>query len=327
MEKKEKCILTGATGHVGYAVLMELLAQGEDVTILLRKPNALFDGLDCKVVLGDVTDYASLEAAFRGMDVVYHVAGAVEINKGKEDRTWIVNYEGTINVLKACHANKVRRLVYMSSVDALRPLPDGEVMVEQTHFDPSALIGTYAKTKAAATQYLLDNHGDTELVVLHPSACTGPYDFKGSSLGEGVRMFMSGKYPVTMTFGAYNFVDVRDVAKATRAAATRGRNGECYIISGEYMTVDAFIRTLNQINGNRAPIFSMSERFVKCIAPIMEVYYGISGATPLFTRYTIKKLKDNCNFSYEKAARDLGYAPMSAAQSLADTVAWIKEHA
>ncbi len=326
MSDRKKCLLTGATGHVGYAILLELLSRGADVTILLRKKNQLFDGLACDTAFGDVTDPGSLAAAFRGMDTVYHVAGSVEIGKGREERTWAINFEGTKNVLRACRACGVRRLVYMSTVDALKPLPEGETMVEQTHFAPDELVGAYAKSKAAATQYLLDNHGGTEVVILHPSACTGPYDFKGSSMGEGLKMFMSGRFPVTMNFGAYNFVDVRDVAKGTVAAAEKGRDGACYILSGERVSVDGFVRIVNDIMGFGAPKITLSAGLMRAAAPMMELYYSLSGAKPLFTRYTVRKLKDNCNFSHEKATRELGYAPMGARQSLADTIAWMKEN-
>lgn len=326
MADAKKCVLTGATGHVGYAVLLELINQGEDVTIMIRKENKMFDGLNCARVKGDVTDYDSLVKAFAGMDTVYHVAGAVEINKGAEEMTWKVNFEGTKNVLRACKETGVRRLVYMSSVDAMLPLPDNQLMVEQTSFNPDELDGTYAKTKAAATQYLLDNHGDVELVVLHPSACIGPYDFKVSSVGSMVRMCMKGAFPITMTFGAYNFVDVRDVAKGTYAAAKQGRNGECYILCGDYMTVDTFIRTLCRVTGHKEPKIKIGNGIVSIAAPIMEVYYNITKTTPLFTRYSIRKLKANCNFSYAKAQKELGYQPMTVEQSLKDMVAWISEN-
>ena len=324
MAEKTKFLLTGATGHVGYALLLELIEQGEDVTIMIRKEIPLFDGLNCQHVKGDVTDYDSLVKAFEGMDTVYHVAGAVEINKGADEMTWKVNFEGTKNVLKACKACGVRRLVYMSSVDAMLPLPDNQLMVEQTSFSPDELDGTYAKTKAAATQYLLDNHDEVELVVLHPAACIGPYDFKVSSVGSMVRMVMKGGFPITMNFGAYNFVDVRDVAKGTYAAAKQGRNGECYILCGNYMSVDEFIKTLARVTGNKPPKITIGNGIVSFAAPIMEVYYNLSKTTPLFTRYSVRKLKANCNFSYEKAQKELGYNPMSVEQSLTDMVAWIK---
>lgn len=325
MEKK-KVVLTGATGHVGYAVLLELLKNGEDVTILLRKEINLFDGLDCRHVKGDVTDYDSLLAAFEGADTVYHVAGMIDINKGVDEMVWKVNFEGTKNVLKACQARGVRRLVYMSSVDAMFPLPDNALMMEQSSFSPDKLDGTYAKTKAAATQYVLDYHGDVEVVVLHPSACIGPYDFKVSSIGSMVRMMLKGSFPITMNFGAYNFVDIRDVAKGTYAAAKKGRNGECYILCGKYMTVDEFIKTCARVIGNKPPKIVLGNGIVSIAAPIMEVYYSLSKTTPLFTRYSVRKLKANCNFSYEKAERELDYHPMSVEESLRDMVQWIREN-
>ena len=95
-------VLTGATGHIGYALLKELLDSGERVRILIRKDIPLFDGLDCEKVFGDVTDPKSLETAFEGADVVYHLAGVIDINAGDENLIWNVNVQGTKNVVEAC---------------------------------------------------------------------------------------------------------------------------------------------------------------------------------------------------------------------------------
>lgn len=215
-------VITGATGHVGYALVKELEARGENFRILIRKDSKIFDGINCERVFGDVTDPASLEKAFEGADVVYHLAGVIEINKGNEDMTWKVNVDGTKNVVEACKKCGVKRLVYASSVDAYPPLPDNQVMREISHFNPEILDGTYAKTKATATNYVFENNDDKlETVVCYPGACCGPYDFKVSSVGEMVRMFFNGKFPVSLAFGAYNFVDVRDVAKGMIGAAER----------------------------------------------------------------------------------------------------------
>ena len=232
-------VVTGATGHVGYALVKELEARGENFRILIRKDSKIFDGINCERVFGDVTDPASLEKAFEGADVVYHLAGVIEINKGNEDMTWKVNVDGTKNVVEACKKCGVKRLVYASSVDAYPPLPDNQVMREISHFNPEILDGTYAKTKATATNYVFENNDDKlETVVCYPGACCGPYDFKVSSVGEMVRMFLKGKFPVSLSFGAYNFVDVRDVAKGMIGAAEKGRPGEGYILTDEVVTVD-----------------------------------------------------------------------------------------
>lgn len=243
-------VVTGATGHVGYALVKELEARGENFRILIRKDSKIFDGINCERVFGDVTDPASLEKAFEGADVVYHLAGVIEINKGNEDMTWKVNVDGTKNVVEACKKCGVKRLVYASSVDAYPPLPDNQVMREISHFNPEILDGTYAKTKATATNYVFENNDDKlETVVCYPGACCGPYDFKVSSVGEMVRMFLKGKFPVSLSFGAYNFVDVRDVAKGMIGAAEKGRPGEGYILTDEVVTVDQLIHMLADICG------------------------------------------------------------------------------
>ena len=81
-------LITGATGHIGYALLKELVDSGEKVRILIRKDVPVFDGIDCEKVYGDVTDSESLDKAFAGVDVVYHLAGVIDINPGMEVLTW-----------------------------------------------------------------------------------------------------------------------------------------------------------------------------------------------------------------------------------------------
>ena len=320
--------MTGATGHVGYALLLELIKDGQKPAILIRKDINIFDGLECEKVFGDVTDPASLEKAFAGADVVYHSAGVIELKPGNEELVYNVNVTGTKNVVEACKKCGVKKLVYMSSVDTYPPLPNGEMMTELSHYDPEILEGTYAKTKAEATQYVIDANGTDglETVIIQPSACIGPYDFKVSSIGEMVRMFIKGNFPVTLTFGKYNFVDVRDVAQAAVAASTKGKAGECYLICGEAITVAEFIEITAKALGRKAPKIKLHKWLADLSAPIMEVYYKVTDTTPLFTRYSIRKLVSNCNFSNAKARAELDYNPMSVEKSIKDMADWIKDY-
>ncbi len=322
-------LVTGATGHIGYALLKELVDSGEKVRILIRKDSKQFDGIDCEKVYGDVTDLDALLKAFEGVDIVYHLAGIIDINADQEDKIWGVNVGGTKNVVKACEEKGVRRLVYASSVDAFPPLPDNQLMRELDHFEPDTLDGTYAKTKATATQFVLDEvkAGRIDAVVTHPGACIGPYDFKVSNVGEMVRMFVNGSFPVTLKFGAYNFVDIRDVAFGMHMAAVKGKKGECYILcADEPISVDGFIKATAKACGKKAPTIPLTYGFAKAVAPLAETYYKAAKKTPLFTRYSIRKLVSNCNFSIEKAKTELGYNPMSVEKSVADMVKWIKEN-
>lgn len=77
--------------NIGYALLKELVDSGEKVRILIRKGTKQFDGIDCEKVYGDVTDFDALLKAFEGVDVVYHLAGIIDINADQEDMLWNVN--------------------------------------------------------------------------------------------------------------------------------------------------------------------------------------------------------------------------------------------
>jgi len=322
-------VVTGAGGHIGYALVKELIARGERPRLLTFLPSepALFDGLDCEIVMGDITKPESLPAAFEGADVVYHLAGLIEVGSGNDDLVWNVNVDGTQNVVAACKACGVRRLVYVASVDAIPPAPEGEVMSEPALFSSGPLNGTYAKTKAIAAQSVLNSACEGfEVVVGMPSACIGPYDFRVSNIGVMVRMFMKHSFPVTMRFGGYNFVDVRDVAQGLAAMAEKGRSGESYILSGEYLCTDAFITMLSELNKHGPPKLPVPHIVAAATAPLAEQYYKRFDKTPLFTGYSLRKIMENGLFSYEKAARELGYSPRGARESLSDMIHWINDN-
>jgi len=322
-------VITGATGHIGYALAMELVARGQRPRLLLRKPSPLFAGMPCDIAFGDITDPASLPAAFEGADTVYHLAGLIEVNEGNDDMVWRVNIDGTQNVVSACKASGVRRLVYCSSVDAMPPAPKGETMRETGHYASAAVSGAYAKSKAIATQAALNSAGGGfEAVACLPSACIGPYDFKCSNIGVMVRLFMRMHFPVTMRFGGYNFVDVRDAAQGLAACAdpARAPSGESYLLTGEYLDTEAFIAALAELTGHRAPILPLPRIVAGAAAPAVEQYYKFFDKTPLFTSYSLRKIQENGLFSYEKAARALAYRPRSARESLEDMIQWIEKN-
>lgn len=317
-------VITGASGHIGYALVKELEAQGDRFRILIRSESKIFDGISCEKAFGDVTDEASLEKAFAGADVVYHLAGIIDVSSGNKDLIWNVNVQGTKNVVEACKKCGVRRLVFASSVDAVKPKRGNEMMTEMTNFNPDEIKGMYGKTKAEATRYVLNSADENfEVVVIFPSACIGPYDFKVSSVGIMVRMIMRGRMPVSLNFGGYNFVDIRDVAKGMRSAAYKGRAGECYLLTGEVFTSDGIIRLIAETSGRKAPKIKLPFWLTSIFAPLAEVFYKISGASPVFTRISIEVINYNCNFCFAKAQKELGYNPMSIKQSVSDMIGWI----
>ena len=120
-------VVTGATGHIGNVLVRELLSRGDNVRVVVPplEDTASLDGLKVEMVEGDVRKVDSLMQSFKGSDVVYHLAGIISILPRKNELLYQVNVEGTRNAVEACLKTGVRRLVYTSSIHALREPPHG----------------------------------------------------------------------------------------------------------------------------------------------------------------------------------------------------------
>lgn len=321
-------VVTGGKGHVGFALVRELADRGEKIRLLLRSDSPVFDGIECEKVMGDICDYDILEKAFEGAETVYHVAGVVDISGTKDKQVWAVNVEGTKNVVEACKKTGVKNLIYVSSVDAVYVDDSMDIISETDVFDPDRLEGAYAKSKAVATRYVLDNADENlKVCVVHPSACIGPYDNnRTSSMITVINLYSKGFFSLTFDFGGYNFVDVRDVAKGMVAAVEKGRNGECYFLCGKAYTLDGFMGALANVCEKKHPKVVIKKKHIDTIIPIFEKIFKVAKLPPVVNEYAIRKICESCNFTYEKAEKELGYSPRSLEESLKDTIRWLKEN-
>ena len=322
-------VITGGKGHVGFALVKELADRGEKIRLLLRSDSPVFDDIECEKIMGDVTDMQSLEKAFEGADTVYHVAGVVDISGTKDKQVWDVNVEGTKKVVAACKKQGVKTLIYVSSIDAI-PMGEGnQELTEISHFDPDLLEGTYAKSKAAATQYVLDNADDSlKVCVVHPSTCIGPYDNNGtSSMASVIKLFSKSLFPMSFGFGSCNFIDVRDCAKVMVAAAEKeGNNKECYLACGSVISLDDFIGVLADACGRKHPRLVLKKSFIDKAIPLYEKLSNLAKLPPMINEYSIRKISENFNFVNTKARNELGFEPRPLKESLVDTIEWEKKH-
>lgn len=327
---KRVYIITGIGGHLGNTVARELLAAGETVRgfALPNEDVTMLYGDAVSIVRGDVRDKASLEPLFFGLTeedetYVIHCAGIVSVATKYDQRVVDVNVRGTENVVALCKEHNVKKLVYISSVHALPELPHGNVIHEVDGYQADAVIGLYAKTKAAATQIVLDAaRSGLDATVIQPSGIIGPNDYGHGHLTQMVINYLNGSLTACVE-GGYDFVDVRDVADGVIAATEKGKKGECYILSNRYIPVRELLGTLARVTGGKKIKTVLPLWFAKFTAPIAELYYKIRHESPLFTRYTLYTLTSNARFTYEKAKNDLGYKPRDISATIKDTVSFL----
>jgi len=322
-------VVTGATGHIGNVLTRELLAGGESVVALVPpfEDTASLRGLEVQKVEGDVCWLDSLVRAFEGSEVVYHLAGAISILPGKGELLERVNVAGTQNVIKASLLAGVKRLVYVSSIHAVKEPPPGTAIDETWPYDPGSVLGDYAKSKARATvEVVRAAKRGLDAVIVCPTGVIGPYDYRISEIGQLILSFMEGKLRAYLD-GAYDFVDVRDVARGIILAAERGKSGESYILSGERVSIRDLLSMLEGITGRKAPAFKIPRWLARTVGKAASIYYRFVKTKPLFTAYSVDVLNSNSEVSSEKARRELGYVARPVRESVADAVSWFKLNA
>ncbi|HLO13802.1 MAG TPA: SDR family oxidoreductase [Anaerolineales bacterium] len=319
-------LVTGATGHIGNVLVRKLIEQGEKVRALIlpnecRRP---IEGLALEIVEGDVLNLDTLSEALQGVKGIFHLAGVISILPGADRLVRRVNIEGTKNILNVARERKVRKLVYTSSIHAIKRVKDG-IIDETLPYDPDNPFGEYDRAKAEATlEVQKAAHSGLEAVIVCPTGVIGPYDFRGSLMGQ-VICAAAKKKPTLYVDGAYDFVDVRDVADGLIAAAKSGQPGESYILSGSRISVRYLLETVHEITGKY--FFKMKIPFdlAKFAALFTPMYYSLARVSPRFTPYSLEVLRSNSNISHAKATHELGYRPRPLYDSIHDAVMWFLE--
>jgi dihydroflavonol-4-reductase len=321
-------LVTGATGHIGNVLTRRLLDRGERVRAMIMpgEDTTPIKDLDVEMVAADVLDYQSLLKAFEHIDVVYHLAGIISILPGKDNMVQAVNVIGTRNVIQAARSCSVRRLVYTSSIHALRRVPEGVLIDENIPFDIEHAISSYDASKADASLEVLQAvQQGMDAVIVCPTGVIGPYDFRRSEMGQLILDCVEQK-PMLYVDGAYDFVDVRDVAEGLILAGEKGRCGESYILSGERITVPNILRIVQEILGARLLSLKIPFSLAQLTAKVTPLYYRLTHARPRFTTYSLATLVSNSFISHAKANRELGYHPRPLRESLRDTVQWFMKY-
>ncbi len=321
-------LVTGATGHIGNVLIRKLIEKGEKVRALIWRgeDTTPIRDLDVERVEGDVLDPESLEHALEGVNTVYHLAGIISIMPGSDSMVRRVNLEGTRNMLAAARVAGVKRLVYTSSIHAIRRAPHGVLIDESLPFDPENPYGTYDRSKAEASLEVQQAVREgLDAVIVCPTGVIGPYDFRGSEMGSVIQDAALGK-AAPYVDGAYDFVDVRDVAEGMILAGEKGKKGESYILSGQRISVRYLLETVREASGQAFAQFRIPLFLAQFAAMFTPAYYRWSKARPRFTPYSLEVLQSNSHISHIKATRELGYRPRALYESIADTARWFLEN-
>lgn len=317
-----KALVTGATGLIGNRIAQLLQQAGHEVTALVRDPARAAKVLEgVRLLTGDVTKRASLEAAVAGMDWVFHAAGMPEQYQADPAVFDRVNRGGTANTLEAALAAGVKRVVYTSTMDVFAAPPGGTLV--ETRLDHAEKPTAYERSKVAADREV-ERIRERGLSVVHicPAAVYGP-----SPVHVGLNSFfiklLNRQSPV-LPPGGMSIVYVDGCAKAHLAAAEVGKSGERYLVSDTHVTnAELAQEILAQSDLRHVPPVAPSW-LVKGVAAGSEVAAKLFGVSPLIAKGQVEFLHWNVKVDSSKAQRELGFRPTALADGVALTIAALR---
>ena len=326
-----RVLLTGATGFIGTALAEHLVRRGDAVRALVRQASRTSDleRLGVELARGDVNDPASLPAAVKDCDHVFHLAGAVKALTAED--LFRANAGGTRNVAAAC-ARLARPpvLVYVSSLTAAGPAVAGRPRSED---DPPAPVSMYGESKLAGEEAVRDLSDRIEASIVRPPIVYGPRDKE--LVPQLMRMARLGVIVRAGPQKRYSIVHVSDLCEAIVAVAERGRRVRSTGSEGTYFVEDGSLHTWDEIAlaacaafGTRARVIALPEVAGVLVAVGSSVLATLTGTPSILSFDKMKEVRQPAwTCTSERAAREVGYAPrLALAEGMRGAVEWFRQH-
>lgn len=296
-----KALVTGAFGFVGGHLVDHLHSSGDSVVGVWIKDKPISP--KCEVIEADIRDQDSCRALLSKYkpDVIYHLAGMAFVPDAESnfEEALRTNVFGTSNVIRSAHILELPcTIVFVSSAEVYGKISPSELPI--TEETPCRPTNNYSLSKLMAEEVVkrYDRAGVVKCVIMRPFNHIGPGQsdkFVASSFAHQLARIAKGEAPPVVEVGNLeakrDFTDVRDVVRAYRLAAQKGR-GTYNLSSGKAVSIKEILDTLIQVSEVRVTVKTDPSRLR---GPEVPELFG----------------------SYEKAQRELGWKP---ANSLKDTL-------
>jgi dihydroflavonol-4-reductase len=316
--------VTGAAGHLGGVVVRMLLEAGAQVRVLVREDRRALEGLAVEIHEGDLRAPDVVPRLVHGCRRVFHLAALISLDPGDEEQLMSTNVEGVRAVMAACRDARVERVVHVSSIHAFSSRPV-DAPVDETRGPAEPNAPAYDRSKAAGEAVVREAvEAGADVVTVNPTGIIGPYDFRPSRMGEVLLDLYHRRMP-GLVAGGFDWVDVRDVAASTIAAAERGARGGRYLLPGAWRSVVDVATLVEKLTGKKRPWMTSPMWLARGVAPMAVAWAKLRKRRPLFTPTSLVALRGHKQVDGRRAQADLGHAARPLEQTLAETFAWFGE--
>lgn len=326
---KERVLITGASGFVGYHLIEGALEAGLDVYAAVRPSSETAHLRDFSIQYTSL-DFNDADALRQELEkkqyhYIIHAAGITKAKHAQEYEKVNAEYTRNLGVAAAAAGIPLKKFVFISSLAALGPTSyaAGTPIHEASEARP---VTAYGKSKLLAEKYLAQVER-LPLVVLRPTAVYGPREkdifIILKTLNLGLEPYISKK-PQWLSF-----VYVKDLAKAVIQALGASVNGESYNVSdGNCYDRYALASISKGILGRKSVRFHVPMGIMSGMTRLLEALYATSSKMPALNLEKLNELAaENWNCSIDKIQEELGFVPeYDLKKGLAHTLQWYKEN-
>lgn len=312
----KKILVTGASGLVGVYLIRELLKRNEQLIALYRTkiPSALTQEEQTKViwVQGDILDVVLLEELMQDCDEVFHCAGLVSFSPKKVKELYKINVDGTANIVNACLAAGIKKLIHVSSVASLGRKRNGQTVTENVKWDENSNPSVYGKTKYLGELEVWRGIAEgLNAAIVNPVIILGKTDWDS---GSGATFKNAYHEFPWYTEGSSGFVDAEDVAKAMVLLMDSTVSAERFILSAENWTYRALFTAMANEFGKKPPSRKVTPFLAALVWRLEAIKGWFTGQDPLLTKETAETAQQTVKFDNSKILRALpgfSFKPLS----------------
>jgi nucleoside-diphosphate-sugar epimerase len=321
-------LVTGATGFLGSALVMELVRQKQPVRILARDPQkarAQF-GAAVDIIVGDINDEEQVRRSVEGANIIYHLVGRLYHPSTPPELYYRTHVEGTRVLLNACKGQRqLQRIVHCSTTGV-----HGETGKMPAAEDaPFAPTNPYEVTKLEAELLALRacKEDGLPVSVARPGLVYGPGDLHllgfFSSINKGLfRVIDGGKallHPI--------YID--DMTAAFLLCAGRPEAiGHSYNLAGDHpVTIRELATAIAHALDKELPGGSIPLWLANLASDIFALVPGMQGEKAPLTRSRVKFLTHSRVYDISRAKNELGFAPrIQLEEGMRRTAEWYRKH-
>ena len=321
-----KVLLLGATGLLGHNVLQRLVAEGHEVTALVRRSDGIRLPAAARwhAVVGSPLDYAALHRAAEGCDAIVNCAGATDMSLLRREDFMPMNHDLCEMMVRLMEETGIKVLVHTSTVNTIGYGSKGSHANEDAPMMPPFEGSYYADSKRAGELVVMGaawRHEDWHVVVVNPGFMIGPYDVKPSS----GRMLLAGYRRRVMAAprGGKAFVAVKDVAQAVVTALTKGDNGARYIVTNSQgcMSIKQLYRLQARVMGYRQCVLILPNWLLAIAGKIGDGLRAIGVRTELST-LNVRQLMVGEYYDNSRGRTALAFGETPIEEAVADFYNW-----